>query len=298
MISSMTGFATVTGTALLGGESTDIVITLKSFNGRFFEANCKISHALSALEVDVIRRLKAALIRGTIQCQIYARSPHASLGAEIVPAWNTLDGYLAAEREIAARYNLPQSLDTKTLLTLPHAFEVVESSLGAEDFSAILTILDQAISILENDRNREGNALKKDLSERLETIKRLFALIPPRSEEILTERRTDLMAQMEKLLHNAAQETRDQQMVALDQQLNRLDIHEEIARFATHLKQLGTILDDPQREKGKRLEFTLQELLREINTMAAKSPDSELTPAAISIKVELEKIREQVQNIV
>ena len=294
----MTGFATVTGTALLGGESTDIVITLKSFNGRFFEAHCKISHALSALEVDVIRRLKTALIRGTVQCQIYARSSHASLGSHIVPAWNALDGYVAAEEAIAARYNLPKSLDTKTLLTLPHAYEVVENLLAGEDFSAILSILDQAIAVLEKDRDREGAALKKDLSERFENIKKLFATIPPRSERILAERRTDLMAQMEKLLHNAAQETRDQQLVALDQQLNRLDIHEEIARFTTHIAQLAVILNDSQREKGKRLEFTLQELLREINTIAAKSPDSELTPAAISIKVELEKIREQVQNIV
>jgi uncharacterized protein (TIGR00255 family) len=297
MISSMTGFATITATTVLGGEQTDIVITLKSFNGRFFEAQCKISHAFSVLEVAITRKLKTALIRGTVQCQIYARSSHTTLGSQIVPAWNTLDGYIAAEKEIATRYNLPRTLDIKTLLTLPHACDIVESTIAPQDHTPILELLDRALVILQEDRTREGNSLKKDLIERITSIATLFNQIPPRSEKLVTERRKELVCQMEKLLHNSPQETRDQQLVALDQQINRLDIHEEIARFSTHLSQLISIIEDRNHEKGKRLEFTLQELLREINTIAAKSPDTELTPTAINIKVELEKIREQVQNI-
>lgn len=298
MVRSMTGFASITATVSLGGEPADIVVTLKAFNSRFFEAACKLSHSLSILEVDVTRRLKNALTRGTIQCHIHARSNHAALGARVVPAWQTLDGYIAAEQAISARYGLTGHIDAKTLLTLPHALDVVETSLAPEEHAAILAIVDRAIKTLDEDRQREGAALHGDLNGRIAEIEHFFAIIPPRAELIITQRRADLIAQLEKLLQSSTQETRDQQLVALDQQLNRLDIHEEVARFATHLKQLHAILNDSNSEKGKRLEFTLQELLREINTMAAKCPDSELTPAAISIKVELEKVREQAQNIV
>lgn len=122
-----------------------------------------------------------------------------------------------------------------------------------------------------------------------------LAPIEPRAAKVLEMRKATLLDSLKSIIN---EDNKEQQLMAISQQLDRMDIHEELQRFTTHLDNLEKVINDSDREKGKKLDFIMQELFREINTLAAKCADSEISSHAINIKVELEKAREQAQNIV
>lgn len=301
MLQSMTGFATRTFELPIDGQMVSITVHLKSLNGRFFEATCRLPHALTHLEAPLIKRLKDKLVRGTVHCLFYLGAP-LTVNSKSAPSYSIIEGYLEAARAIEERfgtkYSLVKDISLTTLLTLPNAIEFAEGQLAQEVVDLLFLQMDKLIELLIDTRMQEGKALKNDLTERLVTIAAALEEIKLRAKSVLEIKKTKLISNLNELLAHALAETKDHHLQMIYNQLERLDISEEIVRLDSHIKSAQTYINDDRLEKGKRLDFVLQEMFREINTIGAKCADSDLSARAITIKVELEKLREQVQNIV
>jgi uncharacterized protein (TIGR00255 family) len=306
MVLSMTGFSSLIitlptqKTALPSKTCTDIqmTMTLKSLNSRFFEANCKLPYSLAQLETDIIKQCKAKLYRGNIYFTIHMHNPSA-LTAAIQPSLNTVSGYIKALENIKHTFSLEGNIALADIISLPNIFETCEQPLSEEITTVILQAADQLITTLSNVRLKEGQLLAQDLHQRIKSIKQYLEQLEPRAAVVMEQKKQQLFSSLQALIGNETQATpSEMQCISLYNQLDKVDIHEEIVRFKMHLDALVACIDSADKEKGKKLDFILQELFREINTIASKCSDALISSIAINVKVELEKAREQAQNIV
>lgn len=304
MIISMTGFSSaiislpikdqLTGTL----HEVQLSMSLKTLNSRYFEVNCRIPTSLGFLETEMIKHFKKELHRGTIQFTIYMSSPSALTGA-IEPALSTVKGYISALEKMQSECNLPGSITINDLVTLDNIFEKKDTPLSDETIERlrkeIYTLTEKCVQV----RIEEGSSLQKDVKERLALLHKYMDELEPRALEVTANKKAQLLENLKAVLKEVAPDiSPESQIAATYNQLEKLDIHEEIVRFKTHLETLDKILVASDIINGKKIDFTLQELFRETNTIAAKCSDATISSLAISIKVELEKAREQAQNIV
>lgn len=296
MLQSMTGFATklLSYQPKKDSPATDISISIKSLNSRFFEATCKIPSTLSPLETEIIKQLKKLLHRGHLFVTIYLSDPNAFKG-EIELAKETAGNYLKAINSLKSEFKLKDEPSMHDLLNLPNIFVRKEISLDKKTKELILSELKTVADKLLSERNKEGAALQKDIEKRINLIDKKIEKVSQIFERVIE---AEKIATSKKIDSLESSESGDQQRQQLYNALDKMDINEEIVRFKSHLESFKSIVKKEQAEKGKAFDFTLQELSREINTITAKSPDLQISDIAISTKVEIEKIREQVQNIV
>jgi|SRR5579863_2102150 len=297
MIYSMTGFASKTFILTTpSGERSSISINLKSLNSRFFECTVKLPLGLSHLETTFIKQFKEMLRRGHIYFTAHLSNPNIFDGS-VTPVMTIIDGYMAAMNHIKAKYQLSDEIKLDNIVRLPNIFSKDEQPLDEESTNQILTAVTELISKVIEDRTTEGNSLAADIDDRIVVIQKEMNVISERAHVFVEECKKKVHATLQEigaddnLIANA-------QKSGLYSMLDKIDIHEEITRLHSHLDHLIKTLSSQEAEKGKRLDFTLQELGREINTIAAKCSDSTISTHAINVKVEIEKMREQIQNIV
>lgn len=300
MILSMTGFANKTYTLSSDAELVTLTVSIKSLNSRFFEATCKLSPALFNSETTIIKTLKRRLYRGHVYCTIFLGNSKL-FGATVTPALKTVSSYIAALQQIKQEFGIEQPLALDHLVRLSGVFEIHEQSVDESLVKQVLQAVDQTCDLVVEERAREGEALKKDLLERIVVLRREITVIASEAER---------MARLEKeQLQQKEQELADNEELLLEVQrtslalLEKIDINEETVRFNSHLDRISSLLETKEPEKGKHIDFVLQELMREISTIAAKCtsgrcPSVLISSSYIAIKVEIEKMREQVQNIV
>lgn len=301
MLLSMTGFVSKTVPFVIKGETVSITIAIKTLNSRFFEVNCKMPHVLSHCENMLQKKLKEKLSRGSVQCSLYISSL-TPFSSPVTPSLRTIEAYLQAiqtiKKEFGKKYNISDELTIKDIITLPSVFEQTEEPLDPNSSEQLTKTIDILIELVVAERQREGAALQKDLEGRLKILKASIKKLEERSQNVLRDRREKLLKDTMELFKDTTDEAREHHMQQLHAQLERMEIHEEIVRFKTHVKSMELCIKDKTIEKGKKIDFILQELLRETNTIASKCLDAELSSYTITIKVELEKAREQAQNIV
>jgi len=297
MLYSMTGFASQTFIITTpSGDRATISINLKALNSRFFEATVKLPSALSHLETTLIKQFKASLRRGHIYFTAYISNQTIFEGC-VTPAFNIIDGYIQAIDHIKEKYNLADPIKLENILRLPNIFSKEDQQLDTESINHILHAASELIDKVQQDRQTEGATLAVDIQNRIAIIRQEMETITQRAYVFIEEWKNKVHATLQEigaddnLIANA-------QKSGLYSMLDKIDIHEEITRLKSHLDQLINHIKSADVEKGKRLDFTLQELGREINTIAAKCSDSTISAHAINVKVEIEKIREQIQNIV
>lgn len=297
MVLSMTGFASKTAVLTTGaGNKVNISLSIKSLNSRFFEVTCKVPYALSQLETDFIKLLKSKLHRGHIFLTIHL-SNAALFKGTVSPSLATVEGYLKAVDTIKSKFNLTESISMGDLLQLPDVLYMEEKGVDEESKKIIFDLVTHLMDELAVMQSKEGAVLKQDLIERIEVIKAEMDTIE-KASALLMEKQKVKISENLKELTGSSPEFSEAQRATLFTMLDKIDIHEEIVRFKNHLKNFAALLDIAKDEKGKVLDFTLQELARENNTIAAKCSDATISTHAINIKVELEKAREQAQNIV
>jgi len=285
---SMTGFGRADGPQGLGAE-------VRSVNSRHLEVRVRLPRELAALERDA--RAVAARFFERGQVEIAVRLP---LEGELAPRLELDLGaarrYARAARELAQGLHIPSQLSAVELLSLPGVARVREPELEAEALStALLETIAQACAAAAEMRAREGESLVRELRGRLQVIDTLVGQIEARAGAVLA----GLRARLEKRLAGLAPEletdpARLEQEVVL--YVDRQDITEETVRLRSHLEQFRETLDSPG-AVGRKLEFVLQEMGRETNTIGSKSGDTLLTRAVVELKTELEKLREQALNI-
>ena len=301
MLLSMTGFASKTFPFSINGETITLTISLKTLNGRFFEVVCKAPYVLTHYEYVIQKRLKEQLSRGSIQCSLHVSSlapfaGSANVSLRMVAAY--LESIKKINEEFGSTYHITNTIDVKDIIQLPYVFEQPETALDESVLMQLEKALDNIIRDLIVERMREGEVLKKDLEDRINILKGTIDQIAERSQIVLQTRREKLLKDTLELLKDATAEAQEHHMQQLHLQLDKMDIHEELVRFKSHLANLQQCIHNETLEKGKKIDFILQELLRETNTIASKCLDAELSSLTIIIKVELEKAREQAQNIV
>ena len=297
MILSMTGFTTKT-ISFVDQENNKVylTVTLKSLNSRFFEATCKIPYALNSIETELIKLFKLHLYRGHITFSLHVSNPSLFKGP-IEPALPIIKSYLNAIVLIQEECRIAGNITIAEIMQLPNVFSMEEKSIDESIKSTVLNAINSLIIDLIETRKAEGQTLKIDLLARYAIIDTEIRAIEQAAEELMKLRKQTL----NKSLQDLEQENTDLTEIKKNliyHEINKIDIHEEIIRFKSHLHNLILQINSADPEKGRRLDFIVQELGREINTIAAKCSDVAISTIAINIKVELEKIREQVQNIV
>lgn len=297
MFLSMTSYASKTESfTITKNNKISLVMDLKSINSRFFECSCKLPSVLSSLEVKMIHLLKAKLLRGRVFLNIRILETDGVM-TKINPSKKLLEEYLKALNIVKKEFGIAGNMTLSDVLNLPNIFSAESVGIDQKTEKLILLVIDKLADDLIKSRAVEGAELKKDLDKHFIVCSKKILDVKKRFTIYIKEKKQEIKKLLVKYKKNADEGIK-LKLDELYSVLNKIDINEEVVRFESHLKNAQKVMNDNEIEKGKRLDFILQELLREANTTLAKCSDFNISNLAVDIKVELEKIREQIQNIV
>lgn len=291
MINSMTGFGSADG--LVGGARVSVEV--RSVNHRFFTPTIKLPSAYSKWEPDVREILRKRVPRGHVT--LFARiGADAGEGGPLIDDIQ-LERYLAELRDIKTRHGIPGDLDIATILRLPNLFGLPAEEADAGTVDELTAVVSKAVTELLRMRQAEGAHLGRYLEERLAELKKSLSRIAARAPRRLAEQHRALTETVQRLMSDhPLDEARIAQEIAI--LAEKLDIAEEVDRFNAHIAAFGETIRGTQADPvGKRLGFLLQEMVREANTLGSKGNDSAILSDVILIKEELERMREQVENV-
>lgn len=292
---SMTGY----GRAAVEREGRQLTLELKSVNHRFLDIAPRIPRSLGFLEDEMRRRIGTRVARGHVD--VFATYRNLREDARTVQVDRGL--FLAYRRALAQLAGeqgqegeaLADDRSLMKLAKLPDVLVVTEAEEDQEALAALMDQgLDQALDMLCQMRRREGEALKADMLGQLEGLRGLVEAIRARYPQTVAQYQVRLKECMEELLSTPVEEARLLQEVAL--MADRSAISEELVRLDSHIAQMREAMDSGQ-PVGRKLDFIVQELNREVNTISSKSQDIPITQAVVAAKAQIEKLREQVQNV-
>lgn len=289
---SMTGF----GRGAANGEQFTVTVEIKTVNNRYLDIHLRLSQELSAIETIIRRRVGARLSRGRVDLNINFERTGPTTYEVNKPL---IAGYVKAIREIQQQFELPGEIDVNSVARLPGALTPARDGLDDVSLAGLERALDEALDDLERMRASEGVALTTEMRVRVAKIEAEVPVIEAAANGLVDAYRQRLQKRIAELFARGGQ-TIELDAGRLAQEVaylaDRSDITEELARLRSHLEQFRAALD-AEGEVGKRLDFLLQELNREANTVLAKSTEVSIKDAALAIKAEVEKLREQVQNV-
>ncbi len=288
----MTGF----GRGAFSNEAFGVTVEIKTVNNRYLDIHLRLGQELSAIEMLVRKRVGARLSRGRVDLNINFDRTGAANYEVNRPL---IAGYVKALREIKQELGLAGEIDVNSLARVPGALTVARDGFDEQNMAGVGSALDQALDSLEQMRASEGAALAAEMRVRVAKIEAEVPIIESAAAGLADAYRQRLQKRVTELI------ARGSQAVELDsgrlaQEVaylaDRSDISEELARLRSHLEQFRSSID-ADGEVGKRLDFLLQELNREANTVLSKSTEIAIKDSALAIKAEVEKLREQVQNV-
>ncbi len=287
----MTGYGR--GEALLNGRT--ITVELRSVNNRYLDCSVKIPRSFVFAEEKLKNRVQELISRGKVDVFV---SIDSTAGENVVVTLNkaVADGYYAALLAMQEEYAVIDDISVSLLSRFPDVFIVEKEQADLEQISQdILEVLDTAIADFNTMREREGQRLAHDIQSRAKTIEELLVQVEAKGPETIAEYRLKLERRMAEVLENTQI---DESRLLLEAAIfaDKSAVDEETVRLRSHLSQLGEILAQGG-IVGRKLDFLIQEFNREANTIGSKSSDVEITRIVVDIKGEIEKIREQVQNI-
>lgn len=289
---SMTGY----GKGMVAGDDFSVSVDLKTVNNRFLDIHLRVGSELSAVEAAIKRRITARLSRGRVDVNVSLER-----AAQIAYELNRplIAGYVGALKQLQQDFDIAGELDINVIARIPGAIQPARNGIDERMIAALEQALDQALNELEKMREQEGEALKKELRDRVGRIETLVPVIESSAAGLADAYRLRLQKRIGELLNRGGQVV-EVDPVRLAQEVaylaDRSDVSEEMVRLRSHLAQFQEALEAPG-ETGKMLDFLLQELNREANTTLSKSTDLAIKEAGLAIKAEVEKLREQVQNV-
>ncbi|MBE6956363.1 MAG: YicC family protein [Ruminococcaceae bacterium] len=291
MVKSMTGYGR--GEAVLNGRS--ITVEVRSVNNRYLDCTVKLPRLYIFAEDAIKTRVQGALSRGKVDVFVSLDNAEAE---QVVISVNkpVADSYYAALVALRDQYQLKDDISVSLLSKFQDVLLVEKSQEDMEAVAAdICSVLDMALADYTEMRAREGEKLAADVSERANTIKQLLAKVEERSPKTVTEYRAKLEARMREVLANTQL---DEGRIITEAAIfaDKVAVDEETVRLHSHLGQLDEMLSSGV-PVGRKLDFLIQEFNREANTIGSKCTDLEISRYVVDMKAEIEKIREQVQNV-
>ena len=291
MIKSMTGFGSAKGTV----EGLNITVELKSVNNRYLDVSVRMPRSFMFAEEAVKSAVQRHISRGKVDVFVSVDSSDAG---DITVKVNEalLKGYIDAVRSISEEYSLPADMTAFGVSRFPDVLSVEKKDLDADAISAgIVDITEHALDDFDAMRLREGEKLRDDVLGRLETISGYVADVETKSPETVKEYRTRLEAKMAEVLGSAGI---DENRILAEAAIfaDHIAVDEETVRLRSHMSQLRKMINGSS-PTGRKIDFLIQEFNREANTIGSKCQNSDIAHTVVDLKSEIEKIREQIQNI-
>jgi uncharacterized protein (TIGR00255 family) len=287
MIRSMTGFAR----RERQGPWGTLTCELRTVNHRYLEVSLRLPDELKALDSDIRQSINGALRRGKVDANLYLKS--ASAGTPTFELNQELIGYLVNKlREVSRTLGDATPINPVDVLRWPGVIREADRDLQPV-LAAALELTAEAVDELNSMRAREGARMRDLIKQRCEAMENTVKLVRARLPEISLRIRTRVTERIAALGTTPDNERLEQELVIY---AHKMDVDEELDRLGSHLTEIAAIIDSKE-PAGRRLDFLMQELNREANTLSSKSQDVETTRAAVDLKVLIEQMREQVQNI-
>ena len=291
MIKSMTGY----GSAKAVVDGLEINVELKSVNNRYLDTSVRIPRSFLFSEEAIKSRVQSHISRGKVDVFV---TVDASQAGDVVVKVNEplLKGYMDAIRTISEEYALPQDLTALSVSRFPDVLTVEKKDLDAEEIGAgILEIVERALQDFDTMRLREGERLRDDVLNRLQTIDSLVSTVEEKAPETVTDYRRRLEQKMAEVLGTAGI---DENRILAEAAIfaDHIAVDEETVRLRSHMAQLDTMIKGNS-PIGRKIDFLVQEFNREANTIGSKCQNSKIAHVVVDLKSEIEKIREQIQNI-
>ena len=291
MVKSMTGY----GRAVETVNGREFTVEIRSVNNRYLDCTVKLPRVLSFAEDAVKQAVKNTISRGKVDVYITQRSEGA---ADVKVTLNTAmaAGYVEAMRQMAQEFAIREDISVSLLSRMPDVFTVEKPEVDEEQLlSDMMQVVNAALTNYDAMRAKEGEALKNDLSSRGNTIRSLVSQVEEGNGQTVIDYRTRLYNKLQEVLANTAI---DESRILTEAAIfaDKVAVDEETVRLRSHLEQMDSMLAAGG-AMGRKLDFLLQEMNREANTIGSKCTDVRLARIVVDIKAELEKIREQTQNI-
>ena len=291
MIKSMTGY----GRAVETVNGREFTVELRSVNNRYLDCSVRLPRMLSFTEDTIKQAVKASVSRGKVDVFV---SVAAEGGEEVQITLNkaVLEGYLAAMKQMVADYGIADDISVSTISRLPEVLAIEKPKVDEDQLAEdLMSVVAKALSCYDAMRTTEGAALDADLRSRGNTILDLVSQVESGNAQTVVDYRARLENKLREVLENTAI---DESRILTEAAIfaDKVAVDEETVRLRSHLKQMNAMLDGGG-AVGRKLDFLLQEMNREANTIGSKCTDVRLARIVVDIKAELEKIREQTQNI-
>ncbi|MDF1495062.1 YicC/YloC family endoribonuclease [Caproiciproducens sp. CPB-2] len=291
MIKSMTGFGRCE--EMISGR--DIIVEIKSVNHRYFEFSSRITRGYGFLDEKLKSYLQSKISRGKID--VYASiETMENTDAQVLVNHSLAAGYVNALRELAQRYNLRDDISVGTVSRYSDIFTVHKAPEDEQIiWDSVRQVTDRALTAFLKMREIEGERLKADVLQRAETILQTVGKIEERSPQTVSEYQQKLTQKLTELLSDS---NIDEQRILTETAIfaDKIAVSEETVRLRSHFEQFSNMLNSNE-AIGRKLDFIVQEMNREANTIGSKCIDSQIAYMVVDIKAEVEKIREQIQNI-
>ena len=291
MVKSMTGY----GRAVETVNGREFTVEIRSVNNRYLDCTVKLPRSFSFAEEAVKAAVKAAVSRGKVDVYISVRS-ETEADVQVTLNKPVVEGYLAAMRQMVTEYGVCDDISVSTLSRMSDVFVVDKPKADEDQLKAdLLSVVDKALLAYDAMRITEGLALENDLRSRAATILELVAQVEEQNPKTVSDYRKRLEEKMREVLEN---KSIDESRILTEAAIfaDKVAVDEETVRLRSHLEQMDTMLSGSG-GIGRKLDFLLQEMNREANTTGSKCSDVKVARIVVDIKAELEKIREQTQNI-
>ena len=289
----MTGFGRGSAT----GEDFKVAVEIKTVNNRYLDVHLRLGQELTPLEMNIRKLVGARLSRGRVDLNINFERTGATtyeINRQLIA------GYIKALRDIQTEFQLTGDVDINTVTRLPGAMTTARDGLDEVTTAGVERAVNEALDDLERMRANEGATLAEEMRVRLAKIEAEVPVIESAAEGLVDVYRQRLQKRIGELVNRSGNQTVELDAGRLAQEVaylaDRSDITEELTRLRSHLEQFRVAIEG-EGDVGKRLDFLLQELNREANTVLSKSTEVSIKDAGLVIKAEVEKLREQVQNV-
>lgn len=292
LVKSMTGF----GTRSTNFEKTNLIVEIKTVNSRYLDFYPKLPHSIQHLESRIKKRIQTHFERGRIEITVTILEEDLT-DKSLVVDWGLLDDYMEKLNQAKSRYNLEGNIPISALTTIDGVFSLKERSIQTDDLvSTLLEEVEQVAKLVTENRAAEGIFLIKDISNRINSMQSMLKLIEDCKENVSAHYRERIK---QRIIQSVGKEFEFEEIYLIQEiaiLAEKGDISEEITRLHSHLTHLNAVISGGG-AIGRKLDFITQEMHRETNTIGAKSIDPQISETVVKMKSELEKIKEQVQNI-
>ena len=293
MMKSMTGYGRGECTA----KGASITVELNSVNRKQAEVSLSVPSELESIEPDLRDLILASVSRGRVSGRVVLQYTGSSRASAVAVNETQAKAYRRELSKLAKSLEIPDNLSMEGLLRLPGVLENTQPTLDAKAFRApIKSALGQALEGLLSMREKEGGILGRDLAKRLAKLRRIVKRVAKLAPDVLKHHRERLIERLKKTNVEVPDMDDDRLLREIVYYTDRTDITEELTRLGSHFVQLEECLSDVV-PVGRKLDFLAQEMFREINTIGSKANDANISSEVVNLKTELEKIREQVQNV-